>query len=148
MSRARFAVLLGLFAAGTLPAQSLPPITRSKEAAKRAVEATNAHTATMTANQDSMPAQGGNARGSADSAQAAASGRATQSAAGSTAPLGRAPGGQLRPGSLQLRARRAARSVRLADDHRRTAPGDHRPAGAPASSTTPPGAARSPSSGT
>ncbi len=86
MSRARFTVLLGLFAAGTLPAQSLPPITKSKEAAKRAVQATNAHTATMTANQDSMPAQGGKPpAASADSAQAAASGRATESAAGSTA---------------------------------------------------------------
>jgi hypothetical protein len=94
MSRARFAVLLGLFAAGTLPAQSLPPLTKSKEAAKRAVEATNAHTATMTANQDSMPVKGARPAASADSTQQAASGRATQSAGGSTAvPSVEAPAG-------------------------------------------------------
>jgi hypothetical protein len=48
MSRARLALGLVLFVAGSASAQSLPPISRSKESAKRAVEATNAHTTVMT----------------------------------------------------------------------------------------------------
>lgn len=99
MKTARLAVGLGFVAlvAGTVPAlagQSLPPITRSKQAATRAVEATNAHTRAMTtppadstvvrtASQGSAQGSGqGSAQGSPP---AGAAGRATQSAAGATA---------------------------------------------------------------
>jgi len=86
MSRARIAFALVLFAAGSASAQSLPPIRQSKEAATRAVQATNAHTATMTADQagpaSRTPAPSG-AR--SDSTRPSMSGRATQSVGGSAA---------------------------------------------------------------
>jgi hypothetical protein len=88
MMPARLAVglLLSALVAGSTPAasQSIPPVTRSKEAARRAVDATNAHTSAMT-----DPAAGGSA--AAPRAQTiavqqggAVPGRATQSAAGRT----------------------------------------------------------------
>lgn len=100
MKTARLAVGLGFvaLAAGTVPAvtaQSLPPITRSKQAATRAVDATNAHTRAMTpppADSTASPgAQGasrpqGTAPGSPPGAPpAGAAGRATQSTAGGSA---------------------------------------------------------------
>jgi hypothetical protein len=93
MMPARLAVglLLSALVAGSTPAasQSIPPVTRSKEAARRAVDATNAHTSAMTDStaggataaraprtvaQNVAPTQGGSAPA-----------RATQSAAGRTA---------------------------------------------------------------
>ena len=64
--------------AGIASAQSLPPLTKSKEAAQRAVAATNEHTRRMTASPDST---------AADSTQRAGS-RSTQASAGSTAVSG------------------------------------------------------------
>ena len=59
--------------ANIAPAQSLPPLTKSKAAATRAVNATNEHTRRMTESQDSI------------GRQASASGtHATQASAGST----------------------------------------------------------------
>jgi hypothetical protein len=77
MKSVRIAVGLLLLAAGIAPAQSVPPISKSREAAQRAVDATNAHTAAMT----TLPAD---SAAQADSARKAG-GRATQSAGGSTA---------------------------------------------------------------
>lgn len=97
MTPARLAVglLLSAFVAGAWPAaaQSIPPVTRSKQAARRAVDATNAHTSAMTDTlaggtsaaraprtvaHNAATAQGG-------TAPAPAPARATQSAAGRTA---------------------------------------------------------------
>jgi hypothetical protein len=64
---------LSVAGASVAPAQSLPPITKSKAAATNAVNATNEHTRRMTASQDST----------ADSTRRV-SGRATQASAGST----------------------------------------------------------------
>jgi hypothetical protein len=55
MSHARIALGLVLFAAASASAQSLPPVSRAKQSATRAVEATNAHTTAMTS--DSTRAQ-------------------------------------------------------------------------------------------
>ena len=114
MKTARLAVGVSLVAlvAGTTPAsaaQSLPPITKSKQAATRAVEATNAHTRAMTtppadSSAASAVAQGapqggsprasqsgspggsqGASQGASRSTPAGSAGRATQSAAGGTA---------------------------------------------------------------
>ena len=95
MRTARLAVGLSLVAlvAGTVPAlaaQSLPPITKSKQAATRAVEATNAHTRTMTTPPaDSTAVRAVSQGASTGSAQGAppagAAGRPTQSTAGGTA---------------------------------------------------------------
>lgn len=63
--------------AGMASAQSLPPITKSKAAATKAVNATNEHTRRMTESQDSSSQQGSPA-----SRQGAT--RATQASAGST----------------------------------------------------------------
>jgi hypothetical protein len=79
---ARIAFALALFAAGSLPAQSLPPIRQSKESAIRAVEATNAHTATMTADQSGSMSRRAAPSPSDSLGQA---GRATQTATGTTA---------------------------------------------------------------
>jgi hypothetical protein len=70
-------VLLALSTVGAsvAPAQSLPPITKSKAAATKAVDATNDHTRRMTASQDST----------ADSTRRPLASRATQASAGSTA---------------------------------------------------------------
>lgn len=64
---------LSVAGASIAPAQSLPPITQSKAAATKAVNATNEHTRRMTASQDST----------VDSTRRV-SGRATQASAGST----------------------------------------------------------------
>jgi hypothetical protein len=88
MMPARLAVglLLSALLAGSAPAaaQSIPPVTRSKEAARRAVDATNAHTSAMT-----DPTAGGSATAPRAQTVAAQQGgavpsRATQSAAGRT----------------------------------------------------------------
>ncbi|HSA56410.1 MAG TPA: hypothetical protein VLE53_11955 [Gemmatimonadaceae bacterium] len=74
-----------------LAAQSLPPITKSKQAATRAVEATNAHTRAMTspaadsaaaARQGGSTPSGSQGRPQGDDSQAGAARPATQSAAG------------------------------------------------------------------
>jgi hypothetical protein len=86
MSRTLFALGLVALVAGALPAQSLPPITRSKESARRAVDATNSHTAAMTSDSSARQAQGTPApRAAGDSTRPAPDARATQSAAGSAA---------------------------------------------------------------
>ena len=70
-------LLMALSTAGAsiAAAQSLPPLTKSKAAATKAVNATNDHTRRMTASQDST----------ADSTRRPVAGRATQASAGSTA---------------------------------------------------------------
>ena len=65
---------LSVAGANLASAQSLPPITKSKAAAQRAVNATNEHTQRMTANQEPTP----------DSSRQAGASRATQASAGST----------------------------------------------------------------
>lgn len=99
MTSLRLAIGFVAVFAGTVPAQSMPPITKAKRAAERAVSATNAHTAAVTA---PVPEQGGRADSArADSARksrAAAStgdagapstsesaGASTRTAGGSTA---------------------------------------------------------------
>jgi hypothetical protein len=83
MSRARIALGLVLVAAASASAQSLPPITKTKESATRAVQATNAHTATMTADQGTPPASPtAAAPARADTGSA---GLATQTSSGTTA---------------------------------------------------------------
>ena len=72
MRIALLVVALSIAGTDVVAAQSLPPITKSKAAAQKAVSATNEHTRRMTASQDS----------SADST--GRMGRATQSSAGST----------------------------------------------------------------
>ena len=69
-------LLMALSTAGAsiAAAQSLPPLTKSKAAATKAVNATNDHTRRMTASQDST----------ADSTRRPVAGRATQASAGST----------------------------------------------------------------
>ena len=82
MTRLRILVGLVLLGAATASAQSIPPVTKSKAAARKAVDATNAHTAAMTAEpKTALEAQ----RAAGDSGRTAGSGRATGSAAGSTA---------------------------------------------------------------
>jgi len=66
---------LSIAGASLASAQSLPPITKSKAAAQKAVTATNEHTQRMTAPQDSM---------SADSTKRSAARATTQASAGST----------------------------------------------------------------
>ena len=97
MSRARLAFGLVLFvAAGSLPAQSMPAMMKAKDAAKSAVKATDAHTATMTADQSAslvkngevkQPVTGGARQPAAasDSAKRVDGARSTQAAAGSAA---------------------------------------------------------------
>lgn len=72
---------LSIAGASVASAQSLPPLTRSKAAAQKAVNATNEHTQRMTAPQDSAPA---------DSARKPSAGRATQASAGTTEMKGEA----------------------------------------------------------
>jgi hypothetical protein len=81
MSRARIALGLVLLAAGSASAQSLPPISQTKESARRAVEATNAHTTAMTTEQGSpsTPAKPGS------TTRADSGGLATQTSSGSAA---------------------------------------------------------------
>ena len=70
------ALVLAAAIAGSASAQSLPPITKSKAAATRAVNATNEHTRQMTTEpQDSASRQAAASR---------AQGHATQASAGST----------------------------------------------------------------
>jgi hypothetical protein len=83
MKSARLGAGLVLFAAGTLAAQSPPPIRQPKEAAQRAVTATNAHTTAMTDTSAQGGATGAPRPAPADSV---AAGIATQTATGSTEP--------------------------------------------------------------
>ena len=78
MKIALLVLALSVSGAGIASAQSLPPITKSKAAAQKAVDATNDHTRRMTASQDST----------AETTRRPATGRATQASAGSTAPMG------------------------------------------------------------
>ena len=78
MKIASLVLALSVSGAGIASAQSLPPITKSKAAAQKAVDATNDHTRRMTASQDST----------AEGIRRPSTGRATQSSAGSTAVLG------------------------------------------------------------
>lgn len=82
MTRMRILLGLVLLGATTASAQSLPPITKSKATAQRAVDATNAHTAAMTAEpKTALEAQ----RAAGDSGRTSEGARATGSAAGSAA---------------------------------------------------------------
>lgn len=74
MRIASLVVALSIVGAHVAPAQSLPPLTKSKAAAQKAVGATNEHTRRMTASQDST----------ADSTRRKHASRATQASAGST----------------------------------------------------------------
>ena len=74
MRIASLVVALSVAGASLASAQSLPPITKSKAAAQKAVNATNEHTQRMTANQDPTP----------DSARRTGASRTTQASAGST----------------------------------------------------------------
>jgi hypothetical protein len=78
MKIASLVLALSVSGAGMASAQSLPPITKSKAAAQKAVDATNDHTRRMTASQDSTAA----------TIRRPSSGRATQASAGSTAVMG------------------------------------------------------------
>ena len=78
MKIASLVLALSVSGAGIASAQSLPPITKSKAAAQKAVDATNDHTRRMTASQDST----------AESTRRPSTGRATQASAGSTAVMG------------------------------------------------------------
>jgi hypothetical protein len=78
MKIASLVLALSVSGAGIASAQSLPPITKSKAAAQKAVDATNDHTRRMTASQDST----------AGTSRRPATARATQTSAGSTAVLG------------------------------------------------------------
>lgn len=82
MKPARIAMGLVLLVSGVASAQSIPPVTKSKEAAQRATDATNRHTATMTAPVSDSATQRVER---SDSTSQSAGGRATQSAGGSTA---------------------------------------------------------------
>jgi hypothetical protein len=73
-----FALALSVAGATIAPAQSLPPITKSKDVAQKAVAATNDHTRRMTASPDST----------ADSTRRGGPSRSTQASAGSTAVSG------------------------------------------------------------
>jgi hypothetical protein len=75
MKIASLLLALSTVGASVASAQSLPPITKSKAAATKAVNATNDHTRRMTASQDST----------ADSTRRPTAGRATQASAGTTA---------------------------------------------------------------
>jgi hypothetical protein len=82
MSHARIALGLVLFAAASASAQSLPPITKAKQSATRAVDATNAHTTAMTSDSSSAAkAQVSRQSQPADSGN----GLATQASSGSAA---------------------------------------------------------------
>jgi hypothetical protein len=74
MKTASLVLAFTMAGASFASAQSLPPITKSKAAAQRAVSATNEHTQRMTASQDSAQGQSSRQPGAA---------RATQSSAGS-----------------------------------------------------------------
>jgi hypothetical protein len=74
MKTALLVLALSVGGASYATAQSLPPITKSKAAAQKAVNATNEHTQRMTANQEPAP----------DSARPSGASRATQASAGST----------------------------------------------------------------
>jgi hypothetical protein len=73
MKIASLVVALSVAGANLASAQSLPPLTKSKAAAQRAVNATNEHTERMTANQESQ-----------DSTRQPGASRATEASAGST----------------------------------------------------------------
>jgi hypothetical protein len=75
MKRASLVLVLSMAGASIAPAQSIPPIAKSKAAAQKAVSATNEHTRRMTASQDSTT----------DSTRRPVAGRATQASAGSAA---------------------------------------------------------------
>lgn len=89
MMPARFAVglLWSALVAGSVPAaaQSIPPVTRSKQAAQRAVAATNAHTRAMTDSTAGGAAATARTRTLATVQGGSAPARATQTAAGRTA---------------------------------------------------------------
>ena len=72
MKIASLLVALAITGAHVASAQSLPPLTKSKAAAQRAVGATNEHTRRMTANQDSQPAAPAQGSSQAGSMQASA----------------------------------------------------------------------------
>ena len=74
MKIALLVMAVSVVGASVAPAQSLPPIAKSKAAAQKAVTATNEHTRRMTAPQDSV----------ADSTRRTGAGRPTQASAGST----------------------------------------------------------------
>lgn len=74
MKIASLVLALSVAGASLASAQSLPPITKSKAAAQKAVNATNDHTQRMTASQEPTP----------DSSRQPGASRATQSSAGST----------------------------------------------------------------
>lgn len=57
MTSMRLAIGALVVLAASLPAQSMPPVTRAKQVAGRAVDATNAHTAAMTSVDDSVAGQ-------------------------------------------------------------------------------------------
>jgi hypothetical protein len=78
MKIASFLLAVSVAGAGVASAQSMPPITKSKDVATKAVAATNEHTRRMTASPDST----------ADSTRRVASPRSTQASAGSTAGAG------------------------------------------------------------
>jgi hypothetical protein len=82
MKIASLIVALSVAGVTSAPAQSIPPITKSKAAAQRAVNATNEHTRRMTASQDSAPV----------SSPRPATSHATQASAGSTAMPGETAG--------------------------------------------------------
>jgi hypothetical protein len=75
MKIASLVLAASIVGAHIAPAQSLPPITKSKAAAQKAVNATNEHTRRMTAPQDVDSTRAAQSQGSA---------RSTQSSAGST----------------------------------------------------------------
>ncbi|MBV6520730.1 MAG: hypothetical protein MNPFHGCM_00848 [Gemmatimonadaceae bacterium] len=81
MRRLGFAIAFLL--AGSARAQSVPPITRTKATAQRAVEKTNAQTAAMTAVSDSSSANASDAA-ARQSPAATQSAREVESAAGTT----------------------------------------------------------------
>ena len=78
MKIATFVVALSVAGASIASAQSMPPITKSKAAAQKAVAATNEHTRRMTASPDST----------ADSTRRGSTPRSTQASAGSTVVTG------------------------------------------------------------
>jgi hypothetical protein len=74
MKIASLVMAVSMVGASMASAQSLPPITKSKAAAQKAVNATNEHTRKMTASQDPDSTRAAKPQG----------GRATQASAGST----------------------------------------------------------------
>lgn len=74
MTSTRLAIGFIALLAGSLSAQSMPPVTKAKRAAERAVAATNAHTAAMTSTSDDARAQGSDSVRSDSTARQTATG--------------------------------------------------------------------------